>query len=282
MHNSSFQKMVWALSGQNEPGNPGSGFFVGKDLSPSNLTCLNPPYDPAVEGHCWSCGFGHGMIGPAPVGGGRYSWQSFGGGMTLDRESLDDELSWSPDHGRLCNGLVAPWDGFYVVVFDLKTYMREAVPNYMKPEMQNPPGAIYTGQTVFLKAYTGRNLDCDGPMVYASRTGKASWQSWTFEKLESGPVSPGDVIFLRGYSGRRIDVDGDKVYNRFTYYHPKQSLIVEKHNAAVTGREVIKEGDLVFFKSVYTGRYINVMRKNVEARWEDRKLWQTFIVEFPA
>eukprot|EP00929_Paragymnodinium_shiwhaense_P053203 TRINITY_DN26633_c0_g1_i1.p1 TRINITY_DN26633_c0_g1~~TRINITY_DN26633_c0_g1_i1.p1 ORF type:complete len:250 (-),score=17.25 TRINITY_DN26633_c0_g1_i1:414-1163(-) len=144
-----------------------------------------------------------------------------------------------------------------------------------------PGKSIYPGDIIFLKAYTGRNLDVDGDTVRAMRKGHASWQSWTLEKAEQDGegIFDGDIVYLRSYTGKRVDVVGDKVRARFAYYDPIQALVVEKHKGD-RGIEAIGEGDLIFLKA-HTGKYINVVRQGVQARWTEKTLWQTLQVEVP-
>lgn len=96
--------------------------------------------------------------------------------------------------------------------------------------MENYGGrAIYSGDTVFLKAHTGNFVDVEGIEVQARWQDRGEWQRFYIERKDgSGAVLPGDTIFLRANTQKVVEVDGDKVQCRWDDLGMWQSLVIEK------------------------------------------------------
>merc|ERR1719491_810675 len=69
------------------------------------------------------------------------------------------------------------------------------------------PDLILDGDSVFLRAHTGKRLTVQGDRVHAEWEHRGAWQTLVVEREDGvGPVWPGDRIFLRAHTGKRISV----------------------------------------------------------------------------
>ena len=55
---------------------------------------------------------------------------------------------------------------------------------------------VNSGDTVYLKAHTGKHIDVQGTAVKARWNGQGGWQALTMEKAGGGAVYDGDIIQL--------------------------------------------------------------------------------------
>jgi hypothetical protein len=89
---------------------------------------------------------------------------------------------------------------------------------------KNGEGAIFSGDTVFLKAHTGKYVDVLpwyiwwlGSAVAARYDGRGSWQALTIEKKSgSGSILPDDTVVFRAHTGNMIDVQSSFDWWPFT------------------------------------------------------------------
>lgn len=143
---------------------------------------------------------------------------------------------------------------------------------------RNGGGLIRSGNTVFLTAHTGAQVDVEGEAVQARWPEKGAWQELAVEKADgNGIIFPGDVVCFRSRSTRKhIDVESDTARARWVdrcgFW---QGMRVELKQESVA----INSGDDVYLKSHHTGKFIEVEGDSVGARWNDQGLWQRLRIE---
>ena len=89
-------------------------------------------------------------------------------------------------------------------------------------------GAISTGDTVYLKAHSGKHLDIEDTSVQARWTDHGNWQKLIVEKDGNGAISTGDTIYLKAHTGKNLDIEGTSVQARWTEHGNWQKLIIKK------------------------------------------------------
>mmetsp|Transcript_64573 Transcript_64573/g.114866 ORF Transcript_64573/g.114866 Transcript_64573/m.114866 type:complete len:200 (-) Transcript_64573:18-617(-) len=165
------------------------------------------------------------------------------------------------------------------------------------------PGAsvdqvVRPGDTIFLKAYSGKHVDVRGDKMYARWTQHASSQTFVIEKYEAGPIFSGDTVYLTAHTGRRISVMGDLVRVNTTMRGIQQAMLLERHMVCPSqpipcdgdgslgrlespdaGPIPLMSGETVYFKAD-TGNYIEVVGNDpAAARFPYKTGWQSFVVE---
>lgn len=94
---------------------------------------------------------------------------------------------------------------------------------------------------------------------------------------QRGEIHHSSSIFLRAeITGKCVDVEGIDVRTRWAEKLGWQTLEIQRDGG---GSGCLQEGDVVFLRT-HTGKYIDVENgeKPVQARWDDRGLWQRFII----
>jgi len=117
---------------------------------------------------------------------------------------------------------------------------------------------IRPGDTVFLRAHTGRNLEVEHEQVMARWDDAGDWQEFTIEKSPLVIDDTDTTIFQSGDQNHGMRWQG---------------LVLVKHaNGALVS------GDTVFLQS-NAGTYIDVEGDETRARWEDEGDWQALVLE---
>merc|ERR1711972_310698 len=117
------------------------------------------------------------------------------------------------------------------------------------------PNLIQDGDSIFLRAHTGKRLTVQGDSVHA----KGDHQG----------------IFLRAHTGKRISVQGDNLHTKWGYMSWGEALTIERDDAIIGP---LLAGDVVFLRAP-TGKFITVEGGAVHAKWDHRGSWQQFTVE---
>ena len=131
---------------------------------------------------------------------------------------------------------------------------------------------IISGDTIYLKAHTGKNIDVEGTSVQARWENQGGWQALVIEKATSGIISSGDTVYLKAHTGENLDVEGTTVQARWEDKGGWQALVIEK---ATSG--IISSGDTIYLKA-HTGKNIDVEGTTVQARWEGKGGWQALVI----
>merc|ERR1711920_422630 len=94
---------------------------------------------------------------------------------------------------------------------------------------------IQDGDSIFLRAHTGKRLTVQGDRVHAKWDQQGSWQSLVVEREEGpGPVWSGDRIFLRAHTGKRISVQGDNLHAKWGNKGSwEEALTIERDDANI-------------------------------------------------
>mmetsp|Transcript_33422 Transcript_33422/g.77624 ORF Transcript_33422/g.77624 Transcript_33422/m.77624 type:complete len:300 (-) Transcript_33422:95-994(-) len=143
--------------------------------------------------------------------------------------------------------------------------------------------AIRPGDTVYLRAHTGRHLEVEAERVRARWDDHGDWQALVMEKsplviedTDDSVFQSGDMVFLKAHTGHFVDIDGEDVRARWADQNHGmkwQGLVIVKH-----GSGAIVPGDTVFLQSD-SGSYIDVQGDEVRARWPDEGDWQALVLE---
>lgn len=144
-------------------------------------------------------------------------------------------------------------------------------------------GAIRPGDTVYLRAHTGRHLEVELDQVMARWDDHGDWQAFCIEKsplvienTDENVFQSGDMVFLKAHTGHFVDIDGEDVRARWADQNHGmkwQGLVIVKH-----GSGAILPGDTVFLQAG-SGCYLDVQGDRVRARWEDEGEWQALVLE---
>mmetsp|Transcript_25641 Transcript_25641/g.41082 ORF Transcript_25641/g.41082 Transcript_25641/m.41082 type:complete len:190 (-) Transcript_25641:92-661(-) len=138
---------------------------------------------------------------------------------------------------------------------------------------------VSPGDTIFLRAYHGKNLDAESGLVRARHKRHGARQAFVIEKREAGAIYPGDRIFLTAGNGNRLEVDGTAVLARSQQKGPKQEFYLERMNDSNNGP--IRVGDTIFLRA-HTGNHVDVVGDAVRARLPRQGFgYNTLVVEKP-
>jgi hypothetical protein len=81
-------------------------------------------------------------------------------------------------------------------------------------EKQSSDGIeIQSGDTIYLRAHTGKRVTVENTEVHAKWDHQGVWQRFILEKAGShGPIYPNDTVYLRAHTGKRLTVQGTTVH----------------------------------------------------------------------
>ena len=88
--------------------------------------------------------------------------------------------------------------------------------------------SISSGDTISLRAHTGKYIDVQGTTVKARGNDQGGQQALTIEKTGNGAIQAGDTIYLRAHTGKYIDVQGTTVKAHGNDQGGQQALTIEK------------------------------------------------------
>lgn len=139
------------------------------------------------------------------------------------------------------------------------------------------PGPIHDGDTIWLRAHTGRRLTVQGTSVHASWRDRGSWQALVIEKRSSkdATIHSGDEVYLRGHTGKRVAVEGTTVQAKWNHQGSWQRFVIEKKGA--TGSPIYPD-DVIYLRA-HTGNRIAVEGTIVQAKWNHQGSWQALAIE---
>jgi len=143
-----------------------------------------------------------------------------------------------------------------------------------EPEQEDGAQCVKSGDTVFLRAHTGKRLTAQGTAVHAKWNHQGGWQEWTIERVGGGDVSSGDVVYLKAHTGKRLTVQGTQVHAKWSHQGSWQRFTIERE----VGGGKVSNGDSVLLRA-HTGKYLTVQGRAVHAKWAHRGAWQRFVVE---
>jgi len=154
-----------------------------------------------------------------------------------------------------------------------------------EPTPETTAGPVHEGDTIWLRAHTGRFLTVQGTSLHATWTNRLSWEALVIEKAssESAAVMSGDAIFLRAHTGNRVTVgDFDEgghlemavVHAKWNHRGAWQRLIIEKKGASGP----IFANDTIYLQA-HTGKRIAVEGTLVQAKWDHKGSWQALALE---
>lgn len=129
-----------------------------------------------------------------------------------------------------------------------------------RPYPNGPPGpdAIKAGDTVYLRAYTGKHLEVYrgiGPSVMCVFDRHSKVQAFTIEKTAGGFIHQGDTVYLKSWQHFHLLVSGTIVREiREGSWRPDQAFIIERN---VSGTGAIQVNESIYLRS-HTGKYLDV------------------------
>lgn len=143
---------------------------------------------------------------------------------------------------------------------------------------------VHDGDTIWLRAHTGKYLTVQGKSLHAKWTDRLSWQAFVIEKAssENWTVTSGDAIFLRAHTGMHVTV-GDifeagrfeaTVHANWSHRGSWQRMIIEKKGT--DGPIHVK--DTIYLRA-HTGKLIAVEGTSVQAKWDHMGTWQALVLE---
>jgi ribosomal protein S28E/S33 len=137
--------------------------------------------------------------------------------------------------------------------------------------------SLKSGDTIFLRAHTGRFITVEGQSIHAKWDNRLSWEAFVVERYAgAGPVHSGDALFLRAHTGNRVAVEGETVHAQWDNQGSWEQLVIEKKNFSGP----VHYGDVIFLKA-HTGKRITVENDAVHAKWDHRGAWQELTIEGP-
>jgi len=144
-------------------------------------------------------------------------------------------------------------------------------------------GAVHVGDTVWLRAHTGKRVTVQGFDMHAKWGDRGSWQALTIEKkspYDDVAIQSGDSIYLRAHTGKRVTVQGTTVHARWNHMGSWQRFIIEKkldQNGSGTGN-FIYPNDTVYLRA-HTGKRVAVEGTQLQAKWDHMGSWQALVLE---
>jgi hypothetical protein len=136
-------------------------------------------------------------------------------------------------------------------------------------------GALFSGDSVHLLAHTGNRIEVEGSSVAARWTEMGVWQTFTIQSYGGRALFSGDSVFVQAHTQKLLHVEWDAVVRAdWSAWGEWQRLIIERKH----GNGPVMPGDAVFLR-VHTGNFIDVEGVKVQARFQDRGLWQSIVVE---
>mmetsp|Transcript_66174 Transcript_66174/g.171694 ORF Transcript_66174/g.171694 Transcript_66174/m.171694 type:complete len:422 (+) Transcript_66174:61-1326(+) len=146
-------------------------------------------------------------------------------------------------------------------------------------------GPVHDGDTIWLRAHTGRFLTVQGTGLHAKWRARLSWEALVIEKAssESAAITSGDAIFLRAHTGNRVTVgdfdegghfEATAVHAKWNHKGSWQRFIIEKKG---TGGPIYAN-DTIYLRA-HTGKRIAVEGTLVQAKWDHMGSWQALVLE---
>jgi hypothetical protein len=146
---------------------------------------------------------------------------------------------------------------------------------------------ISTAGAVFLRSIAGKFIGVQiagefmavqGATVEARFHERGALQALAVEKAagDDGNIFPDDIVCFKVHTGQHIDVEqgSTSVRARFDDCGLWQQMLLQRENP-----NAIFSGQLVYLKSVYTGRNIDVENTWVSARWQDHGALQKLTID---
>ena len=109
-------------------------------------------------------------------------------------------------------------------------------------------GPILSGDSIYLRAHTGKYIDVETAVARARYDDHGDWQRFVIEKMEGGDIYNGDTIYLRAHTGKYIDVEDDWVKARFDDMGDWQALTVEKLGDFLHRNHILHPSIIIFIK----------------------------------
>ena len=141
---------------------------------------------------------------------------------------------------------------------------------------------IASGDTIYLKANTGKYIDINGTALQARWTGQEQGQPIMIE-LDMGYcgfIRAGDTISLAAYDGNVISISDTVVQatqlegGSSNVSYNMSHIIIENE-----GGGMITAGDVIYLSGKHSGKHIDIAGMAVQARWTDRREGQQIIIE---
>jgi len=157
-----------------------------------------------------------------------------------------------------------------------------------------PPGpdAITAGDTIYLRAYSGKHIHVDrnggiGASVRCDWDEHGHRQALRIMKTAGGYVHQGDTVYLKTWYHTHLLVDRTYIRDQGEgSWRPDQAFIIERHGAGASD-SVIFVNDTIHLRA-HTGKYLDVHQPwctlccaTVQVRYEYRSGWenQKFTIE---
>jgi co-chaperonin GroES (HSP10) len=137
-------------------------------------------------------------------------------------------------------------------------------------------GAVHVGDTIWLKAHTGKYLTVQGTKMHAKWNNRLFWEAFIIEKKSGdATIMSGDSIYLRAHTGNRVTVQNTTVHAKWDHMDSWERLVIEKKEE-VGGP--IYPNDTVYLRA-HTGKRVAVEGTLVQAEWDHMGSWQALVLE---
>jgi RNase P/RNase MRP subunit p29 len=146
----------------------------------------------------------------------------------------------------------------------------------MTPAPTASLGAVHGGDTIWLRAHTGKYLTVQGTEVHGKWNNRLSWQAFVIEQESPGntTIMSGDDVYLRAHTGKRVTVQGTTVHAKWNHMGSWQRLVIEKKGA---GGPIFPK-DTIYLRA-HTGKRVAVEGTMVHAKWDHMLTWQALVLE---
>jgi outer membrane protein assembly factor BamB len=136
-------------------------------------------------------------------------------------------------------------------------------------------GAVHVGDTIWLKAHTGKYLTVEGTKMHAEWNSRLSWEAFIIEKKSGdATIMSGDNVYLRAHTGKRVTVENTAVHAKWDHMDSWQRLVIEKKEVGGP----IYPNDTVYLRA-HTGKRVAVEGTLVQAKWDHMGSWQALVLE---
>lgn len=135
--------------------------------------------------------------------------------------------------------------------------------------------ALFSGDSVHLLAHTGNRIEVEGKRVGARWTEMGVRQTFTIQNYGGRALFSGDSVFVQAHTKQLLHVGWDAVVRAdWSAWGEWQRLIIERKH----GNGPVMPGDAILLRA-RTGNFIDVEGIKVQARFQDRELLQSIVVE---
>lgn len=151
-----------------------------------------------------------------------------------------------------------------------------SAPSGTTSTLTSAPLPVQAGDTIWLRAHTGKYLTVQGTEVHAQWNNRHSWEAFVIEKESSNQVNvqSGDTIYLRAHTGRLVTAQGTMIHAKWNHTGSWERFVIEKKDADGS----IYPNDTIYLRA-HTGKRVSVEGTTVHAKWENQGSWEALRLE---